>query len=103
MCKRAKFRGSPKALVTKVIKETFLLAPLMPGGMVTSLKISVMKWVIADLNQAKPVKEQRVDGSFIILSLMLGIILSIMVRCTLVAGKAGSWEKLSNPRLKITQ
>jgi hypothetical protein len=25
-CKRAKLRGSPKALVTKVIKETFLLA-----------------------------------------------------------------------------
>ena len=25
-CKRAKYRGSPKALVTKVIKETLLLA-----------------------------------------------------------------------------
>jgi hypothetical protein len=75
MCIRAKPRGSPKALVTKVIKETFLLAPLMPGGKVTSLKISVMEWVIADLNQIKlacfflSVKEQRVDGSsvFIIL------------------------------------
>ena len=30
-CKRAKLRGSPKALVTKVIKETFLLAWLMTG------------------------------------------------------------------------
>jgi hypothetical protein len=79
-CKRAKFRGSPKALVTKVIKETFLLAPLMTGGKVTSLKISVMKWVIADLNQAKPVKEQRVDGSSKSRNLDF-------VRCTLVAGK----------------
>ena len=82
-CKRAKFRGSPKALVTKVIKETFLLAPLMPGGMVTSLKISAMKWVIADLNQirlALSVKEQRVDGSSKSRNLDF-------VRCTLVAGK----------------
>jgi hypothetical protein len=36
---RAKFRGSPKALVTKVIKETFLLASLMIEGMVTSLEM----------------------------------------------------------------
>jgi len=79
-CKRAKLRESPKALVTKAIKETFLLAPLMTGGMVTSLKISVMKWVIADLNQAKPVKEQRVDG------FSKSSILDF-VRCTLVAGK----------------
>jgi len=79
-CKRAKFRGSPKALVTKVIKETFLLAPLMTGGMVTSLKISVMKWAIADLNQTLSVKEQRVDGSSKSRNLDF-------VRCTLVAGK----------------
>ena len=40
------------------------------------------------------VKEQRVDGSSDSRSL-------VSVRCTLVAGKAGSWEKLSNPRLKF--
>ena len=42
--------------------------------------------------QRKEVKEQRVDGS----TIMEGII----GRCTLVAGKAGSWEKGSNLRLK---
>ena len=36
-CKRAKHRGSPKALVTKVIREILLPAWLMPQGMVTSL------------------------------------------------------------------
>ena len=40
------------------------------------------------------VKEQRVDGSSIII---------LIVRCTLVAGKAGSWKKLSKPRLKFPQ
>lgn len=82
-CKRAKLRRSPKALVTKVIKETLLLAPSIPRGMVTSLKISAMKWVIADLNQirlALSVKEQRVDGSSKSRNLDF-------VRCTLVAGK----------------
>jgi len=82
-CERAKLRKSPKALVTKVIKETFLLTPLMTGGMVRSLKISVMKWVIADLNQIRvtlSVKEQRVDGSSKSRNLDF-------VRCTLVAGK----------------
>ena len=43
------------------------------------------------------VKEQRVDGSSIREPLAL------MVRCTLVAGKAGSWKKLSNSRLKVSQ
>lgn len=55
----------------------------MPGGMVTSLKISAMKWAIADLNQirvALSVKEQRVDGSSKSRNLDF-------VRCTLVAGK----------------
>lgn len=52
----------------------------MTQGKVTSLKISAMKWVIADLNQAKPVKEQRVDGSSKSINLDF-------VRCTLVAGK----------------
>lgn len=36
-CKRAKLRGSLKALVTKVAEETLQPAPLMPGGKVTSL------------------------------------------------------------------
>jgi NADH-ubiquinone oxidoreductase chain 4 len=42
-CERAKLRKSPKALVTKVKKETFLLTPLMTGGMVRSLKILVIE------------------------------------------------------------
>jgi len=45
----------------------------------------------------KSVKEQRVDGSSIIDSLF------VIVRCTLVAGKAGFWKKLSKPKLKIPQ
>ncbi len=40
-CKRAKLRGSPKALVTKVVKETLQLAWLMTQGMVISLKMMV--------------------------------------------------------------
>ena len=39
LCKRAKLRGSPKVLITKLHKETFEVAPLMPGGIVTSLEI----------------------------------------------------------------
>lgn len=79
-CKRAKFRGHPKALVTKVIKEILLPAWLMTQGMVTSL---VDMWTIADLNHSsrqKGVKEQRVDGSSKSRNLDF-------VRCTLVAGK----------------
>ena len=79
LCTRAKFRGSPKALITKIFKETWLLAPLMIGGKVTSLEMIVMKWVIADLNQIMSVKEQRVDGS--------STLIRNVVRCTLVAGK----------------
>ena len=56
--------------------------------MVISLKISVMKWVIADLNQTKSVKEQRVDGSS--KSRYLDF-----VRCTLVAGKPVLGRKIS--------
>ena len=92
-CKRAKLRVSPKALVTKVIEETLLLAWLMTQGMVTSLVFATvswksthngrwlkLKWDIADLNQVNPVKEQRVDGSSDSLNLY-------PVRCTLAAGK----------------
>jgi Proton-conducting membrane transporter len=81
-CTRTKFRGTPKALITKIIKETFLLAPVMNGGMVISLKMKVMKWDIADLNQIYSVKEQRVDGSL--------TLYFFVIRCTLVAGKTGS-------------
>lgn len=58
-CKRTKHRVSPKALVTKVIKEIFLLAWLMTQGMVKSLVFSFEKllyiadmWVIAVLNHS---------------------------------------------------
>lgn len=54
------------------------------------------------------VKEQRVDGSSIRAAAGGGLRLRppaaiIMVRCTLVAGKAGYWKKLSNSILKISQ
>ena len=49
-------------------------------------------------NYTITVKEQRVDGSLVILILVL-----ITIRYTLVAGKSGSWKKLSNSRLKIPQ
>src|SRR5271169_3267442 len=51
----------------------------MTGGKVISLKMTEMKWVIVDLNQATSVKEQRVDGS--------SALNKNAVRCTLVAGK----------------
>jgi len=84
-CKRAKYQGSPKALVTKVVKETLQLAWLMTQGMVKSL---VDIWVIMVLNhpclraecKQQGVKEQRVDGSSSSRNLEF-------VRCTLVAGK----------------
>lgn len=100
-CKRAKLRGSPKALVTKVVEETLQPAWLMLQGKVTSLvfitplwkpcfagrweSVSLLKWVITYLNQIIPVtresvKEQRVDGSSDSRTL-------VSVRCTLVAGK----------------
>lgn len=108
MCKRTKLRGSPKALITKDNKETFYPAWLMPQGIVKSLEILAIemgdrgsKSVILGISLCAitilgiTVKEQRVDGSF--------IILSIMIRCTLAAGKAGSWKKSSNSRLKLSQ
>lgn len=63
----AKFRGNLKTLITKLHKEIYKVAPLMPGGIVTSLEI-------LDVNQGMgyrgyksdsliSVKEQRVDGS----------------------------------------
>ena len=35
----AKFRGNPKILITKLYKKAYKVAPLMPGGIVTSLEI----------------------------------------------------------------
>ena len=103
-CKRAKLRGSPKALVTKEVEETLPLAPLMTGGMVTSLMISAMKWVIADLNQTIPsVKEQRVDGSSVpyvktanLKRSRLNYIYLGTVRCTFAAGKPVFGRKLNS-------
>ena len=72
MCKRAKLRGSPKTLVTKVVKETLQPAWLMPQGMVISLKMKVTemgdrgsKSAICRRKLYIAVKEQRVDGSSI--------------------------------------
>ena len=69
MCIRAKFRGSPKALITKDKMETSCLASLMIEGIVISLEILVIgmgdrgsKSVIFEMII---VKEQRVDGSSI--------------------------------------
>jgi len=42
LCSRAKFRGSPKALITKDNTETFYLAWLMTQGIVISLEILVI-------------------------------------------------------------
>lgn len=52
-CKRAKHRETPKALVTKVVKEILPLAWLMPQGMVKSLEMRkkiFSKWATAVLN-----------------------------------------------------
>lgn len=99
MCLRAKFRGSPKALITK--DKKLLIRPIQ-GGIVTSLKIIVIgmgdrgsKSIIGGINlscvleagsHGIVVKEQRVDGSSVLRRRRT-------VRCTLVAGKAGSQKK----------
>lgn len=68
----------------------------MTEGIVISLEILVIgignRGSKSDLAS---VKEQRVDGS--------SVLNSNTVRCTLVAGKPGSWKKLSNSRLKMPQ
>lgn len=62
----AKLRGSPKALITKPHKETYEVAPLMPGGIVTSLEILDIKIGMGHRGSKSDryisVKEQRVDG-----------------------------------------
>ena len=71
MCKRAKFRASPKALITKDKMETSYLAQLITEGIVISLKILAIEMGDrgSKLNIQMFLKEQRVDGSsvFIIL------------------------------------
>jgi len=121
-CKRAKHRGSPKTLVTKVIREILILAPLMPGGMVKSLVFisekhlqftDVDTWVIAVLSHLKyikrrpknkqsigrliykGVKEQRVDGS------SKSSYVGDFVKCTLVAGKPVFGTKIHSHPDKI--
>jgi hypothetical protein len=59
----------------------------MTQGKVTSLGMTEIKWVIADLNQTASVKEQRVDGS--------SASDKGAVRCTLVAGKPVLGRKVS--------
>jgi hypothetical protein len=67
LCSRAKLRGSPKALITKLFKETFKVASLMTEDIVTSLKILVIgmgdRGSKSVTCETVTVKEQRVDGS----------------------------------------
>ena len=71
----------------------------MTEGIVISLEILVIEMgdrgSKSTIVKTMVVKEQRVDGS--------SVLKSNTVRCTLVAGKSGSWKKLSNSRLKIPQ
>lgn len=66
----AKFRGSPKTLITKLHKETYKVAPLMPGGIVRSLEIFGANQRMGNrgskIDSLISVKEQRVDGSSIL-------------------------------------
>ncbi|MCZ6902587.1 MAG: hypothetical protein O7C62_08955 [Rickettsia endosymbiont of Ixodes persulcatus] len=73
MCKRTKFRGSPKALITRDKTETSYLTQLITEGIVISLKILAIgmgnRGSKSAIDNSIAVKEQRVDGSsvFIIL------------------------------------
>lgn len=62
----AKLRGHPKALITKLYKETFKAAWLMTQGTVTSLEIiGLSQWMGNRGSKSDSfisVKEQRVDG-----------------------------------------
>jgi len=74
LCKRAKLRGSPKALITKLHKETLEVAPLMPGGIVRSLEILGANQGMGNrgskIDFLISVKEQRVDGSSVLSSIL---------------------------------
>ena len=66
----AKLRGSPKALITKLLIERFLVASLMIEGIVTTLEILGLYQGMG-YRGSKPdslisVKEQRADGSSIL-------------------------------------
>jgi hypothetical protein len=72
LCLRAKLRGNPKALITKLLRETFKVASLMTEGIVISLEmIDSYYKIILEMGDRgsksglinKSVKEQRVDGS----------------------------------------
>ncbi|CAG8962409.1 hypothetical protein HYFRA_00013644 [Hymenoscyphus fraxineus] len=77
LCTRAKFRGSPKALITKDKTETSYPASLMIEGIVISLKILVIgmgdrgsKSITSVRSEPSViVKEQRVDGSSVLYKL----------------------------------
>lgn len=62
----AKFRRNPKALITKLHKETYKVAPLIAGGTVTSLEILDTNKGMGNRGSKSDslisVKEQRVDG-----------------------------------------
>jgi hypothetical protein len=66
---RAKFRGSPKALITKLFIERFIVASLMTEGIVISLEIlglsQGMGYRGSKSDSLISVKEQRADGSSI--------------------------------------
>jgi hypothetical protein len=101
LCIRAKLRGSPKALITKLFRETLKVASLMPEGIVISLEMIGIYYKnkkqkifflemgdrgsksLCNFNN-NSVKEQRVDGSSIYK------LTTKIVRCTLIAGKSGS-------------
>ena len=63
----AKLRRNPKALITKLHKETYKVAPLIAGGTVTSLEILDINKGMGNRGSKSDslisVKEQRVDGS----------------------------------------
>lgn len=67
---RAKLRGHPKALITKLYLETFVVASLMIEGIVRSLEIldlyQGMGYRGSKSNSHIFVKEQRADGSSIL-------------------------------------
>ena len=65
-----KLRGHPKALITKLFKETFKVASLMTEGIVTSLEILGVNQEMGNRGSKSDshisVKEQRVDGSSVL-------------------------------------
>ena len=67
----AKLRGTPKALITKLLLEMAIVASLMIEGIVTSLKILNLRQGMGNRGSKSDkhtfVKEQRADGSSICL------------------------------------